>query len=345
MRLKPLQQQVVVVVGASSGIGLATARLAAARGARLVVAGRSAIALNRLVEELRAQSCEAIAVVADVTSETAVQRIADEAVRMFGGFDTWVNDPAVSAYAYCLQLPRQDMHRIIDTNFWGTVHGSRVACAQLCKTGGALINVGSVLSDVAVPLQGAYSASKHAVKGWTDALRVELLSQRAPVSVTLIKPSAIDTPYALHAENYLDDHTTHIPPVYSPRSVAAAILYAAEHPVRELIVGGSGKVLLVLATLSRSLLDRALASLFIPATHTGRPREGRPNLYEPSETLQEQGDYRGVTRPSVYTALAIRPALATTLAAGAAAALAGWWRNRCRAAASLPTAALRGENA
>ena len=333
MRLKPLNQQVIVIVGASSGIGLATARLAAARGARLVLAARSAHALGELVDELRARSCEAIAVVADVTSEADVRHIADEAVRAFGGFDTWVNDAAVSAYGYCLQLPLEDMHRIVTTNFWGTVHGSRVACEQLCRTGGALINVGSVLSDVAVPLQGMYSASKHAVKGWTDALRLELMHQRAPVSVTLIKPSAIDTPYALHAENYLEDHTTHIPPVYSPRSVAAAILYAAEHPVRELIVGGSGKILLVLNTLARPVVDRGLATLFIWATHTGRPRQGRPNLYEPSESLAEKGDYRGLTRPSVYSALAIRPALTRTLAAGVGVAVAAWWRARRSAAA------------
>jgi len=290
MRLKPLSEQVIVITGASSGIGLATARVAAARGARVVAAARSREALHALVRELSGKGQRAVAVVADVTSPADVQTIADEAVRSFGGFDTWVNNAAVSAYAYCLELPLRDMHQIISTNFWGTVYGSRVACARLTRTGGALINVGSVVSDVAVPLQGTYAASKHAIKGWTDALRVELRHRRAPVSVTLVKPAPIDTPYALHAANYLEDHTTHVPPVYTARSVAAAILHAAEHPVREVVVGGSGRVLSVLNTLAPSLVDRAMAGPFIRATHTGRPKEGRRNLYVPSEALDENGD-------------------------------------------------------
>jgi short-subunit dehydrogenase len=326
MRLKPLSEQVIVITGASSGIGLATTRLAAARGARAVVAARSRNALHELIAELSGKGQRAVAVVADVTSESDVQTIADEAVRAFGGFDTWVNNAAVSAYGYCLELPLADMHQIIATNYWGTVHGSRVACARLSETGGAVINVGSVVSDVAVPLQGTYAASKHAIKGWTDALRVELRHRRAPVSVTLIKPAPINTPYALHAENYLEDHTTHIPPVYTARSVAAAILYAATHPVREVTVGGSGKILSIVNTLAPSLVDRALAGPFIRATHTGRPKEGHVNLYEPSEALEEDGDYRGLTRPSLYGALATRPALTATLAAGAAVALSAWWR-------------------
>jgi len=328
MRLKPLSEQVIVITGASSGIGLATARLAAARGARVVAAARSRDALHELVRELSGKRQRAIAVVADVTSPADVQAIADEAVREFGGFDTWVNNAAVSAYAFCLELPLGGMQRIISTNFWGTVYGSRVACARLNRTGGAVINVGSVVSDVAVPLQGTYAASKHAIKGWTDALRVELRHCRAPVSVTLIKPAPIDTPYALHAANYLEDHTTHVPPVYTARSVAAAILYAAEHPVREVVVGGSGKVLSILNTLAPSLVDRAMAGPFIRATHTGRPKQGHANLYAPSEDLDEDGDYRGLTRPSVYTALVTRPALATTLSAAAALAVSAWWRRR-----------------
>src|SRR5690606_11811958 len=146
----------------------------------------------------------AIAVRADASMETDVVRIASEAERAFGGFDAWVNNAAVSAYGTCLDVSIDDMRRIMDTNFWGVVYGSRVACARLRKHGGALINMGSVLSETAVPLQGIYSASKQAIKGWTDALRQELLAEGAPVSVTLIKPSAIGTPYAEHSEKYIE---------------------------------------------------------------------------------------------------------------------------------------------
>jgi short-subunit dehydrogenase len=331
LRLKPVPEQVIVITGASSGIGLSTARAAAGRGARVVVAGRSRGALERLAAELDGR---ALAVVADVTSERDVRRIAAEAIRVFGGFDTWINNAAVSAYGPCLDVPLADMRRIMETNFWGMVYGARTACAHLQHAGGCLINVASVVADRAVPLQGIYSASKHAMKGWTDALRTELLYERAPIAVALIKPAPINTPYAEHARNYLADQPVHVPPVYAPRAVADAILYAAEHPVRELTVGGSGRLLSLVNTLAPRVVDRLMARLVIPATHSGAPRYGRPALYEPSEDLRERGDYPGVTRRSAYTALATHPAMlrlaAAGAAAGAAAALSAWAAHRDR---------------
>ena len=205
--LEPLGRQVVVITGASSGIGLATARMAVNRGARVVLAARSHAALAQLVDEITRAGGRAVAVDADVSDEAQVQRVAETAVQTFGGFHTWINNAAVSANGGCLDVTVSDMRRIMDTNFWGVVYGSRIACRHLMKTGGALINVGSVLSDRAAPLQGIYSASKHAIKGWTDALRAELLHAGASVSVTLVKPSAIGTPYAEHAKNYLEDRS------------------------------------------------------------------------------------------------------------------------------------------
>ena len=201
VQLKPLKQQVVVILGASSGIGLATARLAAARGARLVLAARSRNALGRLAAQLDSTGSRVVTVVADVSIEADVRRVADAALDRFGGFDTWINDAAVPPTAPASTCHSKDLRRIIDTNLFGCVHGSRVACAHLRRTGGALINMGSIVGDRAVPLQGMYSASKHAIKAWTDTLRMELQAENAPVSVTLVKPSAIDTPYAEHARN------------------------------------------------------------------------------------------------------------------------------------------------
>jgi short-subunit dehydrogenase len=333
LQLKPIHRQVVVILGASSGIGLATARLAAARGARLVLAARSANALRTLVREINGHAGIALEVVADVTSEEDVRRIADEAVRAFGGFDTWVNNAAVSAYGACLDVSLDDMRRIMDTNFWGMVYGARVACERLRQTGGSLINLGSIVSDRAVPLQGIYSASKHAIKGWTDSLRTELMHEGAPVSVTLIKPAAINTPYAEHARNYLPDQPTHSPPVYSPRSVAEAIVYAAEHPVREVAVGSAGKVLSLANAVSPGLVDTMMSRLLLPATHSGRPRYGRPALYQPTEDLREDGDYRGLVRSSLYTKLATHPKLSGLVGAAVAAAgmvVGRFWRQRYR---------------
>ena len=184
---------VIVILGASSGIGLATARLTASRRASLVLAARSTDALAQLVAEIRAAGGDAVAVTADVSIEEDVRRVAAVANPAYGHIDTWINNAAVSAYGACRDVPVSDMRRIMDTNFWGVVFGSRIACAHLEQRGGALINVGSVLSDRAVPLQGVYSASKHAIKAWTDALRDELRAAGTPISVTLIKPAAINT--------------------------------------------------------------------------------------------------------------------------------------------------------
>ncbi len=217
IRLKPLDQQVVVITGASSGIGLATARMAAAKGARLVLVARNDVALKEVVDEIRDQGGQAIHVAVDVASEGDVRRIADEAVAAFGGFDTWVNNAGVSVYGRTHEALIDDLRRTFETNFWGVVYGSRVASQHLRERGGAIINIGSELSDVPAPLQGMYSASKHAVKGWTDAMRMELQDEGAPISVTLIKPAAIDTPYADHAGNEMDDHPQHVPPVFARR--------------------------------------------------------------------------------------------------------------------------------
>jgi short-subunit dehydrogenase len=315
LRLKPLADQVIVITGASSGIGLATARAAARRGARVVAVARSRHALQQLVDEIRQQGGEALAVVADVGVEADVRRVRAEALDRFDGFDTWVNNAAGSVYGQCLDVAIHDMKRVIDTNFWGVVYGSRIACEHLVGRGGALINIGSEVSDRAVPLQGIYSASKHAVKGWTDALRAELEYHGAPVSVTLIKPGPIATPYAEHAKNYLDDAPVHVPPVYTPDSVAAAILHCASTPVRDLFVGSAAKMVSTLNKVSPRLTDKLVAHTVIPGTHSGKPRYERDALHEPSEDLRERGDYDGLVRPSLYAHASMHPMLAASVLA------------------------------
>jgi short-subunit dehydrogenase len=326
--LKPLKEQVIVITGASSGIGLATARMASRQGARLVLASRSDDALRQLAEEIRASGGHAVSVDADVGSETDVRRIAEEAVRAFGGFDTWVNNAGVSIYGRALEIPITDMRRLFETNFWGVVFGSRIASEHLRHRGGALINVGSEVSDVAVPLQVAYSASKHAVKGWTDGLRMELEQAGAPISITLIKPGPIDTPYTQHARNYLRDQPTHVPPVYSPDSVAEAILYAAVTPVRDLFVGGGARVMSTLGRVAPKLADRFGERVMISGTHSGRPRRNGDALYAAGGNLRERGDYQGLVRPSLYTKAAMHPVLTSAAAAGVGLIVTSWLRER-----------------
>jgi short-subunit dehydrogenase len=327
LKLKKLDEQVIVITGASSGIGLTTARMAAKRGAKLVLAARNDAALQQLVEEIQKEGGHAVAVKADVGSEDEVRRIAVEAQRSFGGFDTWINNAGGSIYGRCLDISIEDMRQLFETNFWGTVYGSRIACEHLRQRGGALINVGSEVSDVAAPLQGIYSSSKHAVKGWTDALRMELEDVNAPISVTLIKPGPIDTPFPEHAKNYLPDQPKHAPPVYAPESVAEAILYAATTPVRDLFVGGGAKFMSSMNKWAPRLADKVVGKTLISGTHSGQPRKGQNALYEagPGE-LRERGNYPGMVRTSNYTRASMHPALTLATAVGAGLLVASMWK-------------------
>lgn len=327
-KLKRIADQVIVITGASSGIGLVTARLAASRGARVILNARNEEALRKIVDEINASGGEACYAVGDVGKLEDVKNIADEAIRRFAGFDTWVNNAGVSIYGSVLDQSLEDHRQLFDTNYWGVVHGSMVACNYLRGHGGALINIGSVLSDIAIPVQGTYCATKHAVKGYTDALRLELEQEGAPISVTLIKPGAIDTPYTQHAKNLLPVEPMNPPPVYAPETVAEAILHCAENSERDLYVGGGGMVLAAAGHHAPRLTDKLIeATMFdLQKSDRPRPKARRDSLYAPIEDGEERGGYDGhVAESSVYTKAAMHPLLAGSLIAGLGlAAFAGW---------------------
>lgn len=327
VRLKRLRDQVVVITGASSGIGLATAREAARRGARLVLAARSEDSLRQLCDEISSAGGDATYVVADVGREEDVKRIAAEAIHRYGWFDTWINDAGVSIYGHLLEVSNEDHRRLFETNFWGVVYGSQVAARHLKNRGGALINVGSTLSDRAIPVQGMYSASKHAVKGFTDALRMELEAEGAPVSVTLIKPAGINTPYTRHAMNYQERAPTVPPPVYDARVVAEAILYCAENAVRDMFAGGGAKALSASGKYAPRATDKVMEATMFALQQSEKPARPREQnaLYQAGGGLRESGDYEGhVMRSSLYTKAAMHPLLAGALMVGAGLALAAW---------------------
>jgi short-subunit dehydrogenase len=318
LKLKRLENQVMVITGATSGIGLVTARRAAERGARVVLCSRNEPELRETVAAIEQSGGTARSVVADVANQNEVERLAATAVEEFGALDTWVNNAGVSFYGRLTEVAIEDMRRLFEVNFWGTVYGARAAVARLRRNGGALINLGSVLSDRAIPLQGAYAASKHAVKGFTDALRMELEEERAPISVTLIKPSAIDTPYFEHAKNYMAVEPKPPAPVYAPDVVANAILRAAEHPVRDITIGGGGRLLSALGTALPRLTDIYMERAMFSSQRSAVPSESRAgNLYQPAAGgARERGEYRGhVMRSSMYTKAALSPGKAL-LAAG-----------------------------
>ncbi|PTY04893.1 short-chain dehydrogenase [Opitutaceae bacterium EW11] len=324
---KPIQHQTIVLTGASSGIGLATARLAVGRGANVVLAARDGQALDSICSELNqgAHLGKALCVAADVSRRDDLQRVADTAIERFGGFDTWVNNAGVSIYGRLEEVSEEDSRQLFETNFWGTVHGSLVAVRHLKQHGGALVNLGSVASDTAIALQGMYSASKHAVKGFTDALRIELDAESVPVSVTLIKPGAIDTPYPQHAKNYLQEEPKHAPPVYTPDEVARAILHAATHAVRDLFIGSSAKAMSAFSRIAPRTMDRVAGPMMMrQQKRYERARNPSGTLREPGFGGRERGDQPGhVMRRSFYTEASMHPALtAGLLAAGGVGAFA-----------------------
>jgi len=325
VKLKKLEEQVIVITGASSGIGLVTARMAAKQGARLVLNARNEEALRQITGEINALGGEAIHVTGDVGRYEAVRTIGDEAVRRFGGFDTWVNNAGVSIYGDVLDQSLEDHRRLFDTNYWGVVHGSMVACGHLRIRGGALINVGSALSDRAIPIQGTYCASKHAVKGYTDALRMELEEAGAPISVTLIKPSAIDTPYRQHAKNLLPFQPLNPPPVYSPETVAEAILHCAEHSEREVYIGSGGKALAAFGYYAPRVTDKVMEATMFDLQKSDQPSSAnwKDSLHAPSEDGLERGGYPGhVAESSAYTKASLHPLWTAAAIAGAGLVLA-----------------------
>jgi NAD(P)-dependent dehydrogenase (short-subunit alcohol dehydrogenase family) len=325
LKLKRVRDQVLVITGASSGIGLVTAQEAARRGARVVLAARNQRDLARAVEAIRDDGGRATFVVADVADADDVRAIAGTALDTFGRIDSWINNAAVALYGRLDEVPVEDMRRQFEVNFWGAVFGSLTAVPHLQRRGGALINVTSALSDRDLPLQGIYCASKHALKAFTDSLRAELEEEGVPISVTLVRAAAVDTPFYDKARSYLASGPTPTPPVYAPEAVARALLTVAEHPHREVTVGAAGKLVSIPESatepagryLERTTFNSQLADMPVADARAG-------NLYDP---LEDDGgphsaQWRGAVRSrSAYTDVALNPGKAAMIAAAAGLAL------------------------
>ena len=280
-KLKKLSEQVIVITGASSGIGLATAEAAAKAGAKVVLAARSENTLREVAGRLGAN---ALAVGCDVADAAQVQRLAVAAVGKFGRIDTWVNNAGLGIYGRLDELDDADSRRLFDVNFWGVVNGCRAALPHLRANGGALISVGSEVSDAFVPVIGLYVATKHAVKGYIDCLRVEVEDvDKAPVSVTLIQPTAVDTPFPQHARNYMAYEPKLPDAQIDPSEVAAAILHAAEHPTRDKVVGAAGVMNTLMAKMLPGMMDKQVAKLAGEMHYDEPPRNPQGALRQSSE--------------------------------------------------------------
>lgn len=315
VHLKPIQEQTIVITGASSGIGLTTARLAAERGANVVLVARNDEALVKEADRLRSEGYRVDHIAADVGEREDMRRVVETVCERHGGFDTWVNNAGVGVYGTIEEISDEDHGRVFQTNYWGVVFGSTEALKHLRTQGGALINIGSISSELPAPILGSYTASKYAVKGFTDSLRLELMHDRAPVSVTLIQPSGIHTPFGEHAKNYREERSQVPPPVYHPILVARAILHAAVHPTRDIIVGESGLAQVRFAQWLPQLADRFFSWAFYKtALDKSHDRREADALHKPGSGGHPLGDQDShIFRISPYTEMQLRPQARTVL--------------------------------
>lgn len=300
LKLKALNEQVVVVFGASSGIGRETAKRFAARGAKVVVAARTDEGLESLVEEITRDGGEATALPADVTAFEQVEAVADRTVARYGRIDTWAHVAGVALYGMFDALKPEEFKRVIDTDLTGMAYGAMAALPHLKRDGGAFIGVSSVLAARSVPMLSAYCAAKHGAAGLLESLRLELRDQGAPVSVTNILPASINTTFFNKARTKMGVKPMGVPPIYQPNIVADAILYAAEHPVRDIVAGGAGKMIVAMQRLSPRLLDRLMRPIAIPAQQTDEPKsaDAPNNLFTPVEGYSHvQGDFDKQSMP------------------------------------------------
>ena len=314
MQLKPIEQQVVAVVGASSGIGRETARRFAERGAKVVVAARSTAGLESLVEEIQRNGGEATAITADVTIFADMQAVAARAVELYGRLDTWVHAAAVAVYATFEQTTPEEFRRVIDVNLVGQAFGAMAALPHLRREGrGALIHISSIEARRAFPYHSAYASSKHGIDGFLEVLRVELRREGIPIAVTNVMPAGINTPLFNKARTKLGVKPMPAPPIYQPNTVADVILYAAEHPSRDVIAGGAGRAFLLNQRLSPRLMDAIVERIGFRTQQTDEPKsEDAPtNLYGPIQGYDRvEGDFSDqALRRSLYNWLEMHPAL------------------------------------
>ena len=319
MKLKPIEDQVVVVFGASSGIGRETALQFAKRGAKVVVAARSRIGLDSLVDEIRQGSGEVVAQTAEAADYEQVVAVANLAVETFGRIDTWAHLAGVILYAPFEETEVEEFRRVIEVNLLGQIHGARAALPFLRREGrGALVHVSSIEALVSVPFQSAYAASKHGIKGFVDALRLELEHEGVPIHVAEIMPGATNTPLFAKGRTKLGYKPMPPGPMYEASVVAEAILYAAENPVRHLVVGGTSKALTIAQRAAPRVVDTALGVIGFTLQDTGEAKQtpAPDNLYEPLDGYNTvEGDFSHLARSaSLYTWAQTHPAAKWALA-------------------------------
>ena len=324
---KPLADQVVLVTGASSGLGRAVARLAGARGAKVVVTSRSAEALDACVREIQASGSEALAVPADCAVEDQVAQVVEQAIDRFGRIDSYVANAIVTVYAETYKYEPEELRRIIDVNFFGQVYGYWAVLPHLRESRGTFVSINSALAYRGIPLQAGYCASKAALRAFFESARVEIEKAGWDVAVSVVLPGAINTPQFDRDRQKLGKQPQPVPPIYQPEPFAAAVLHCCEHPVRELPVGWGAQKLLWGQKLSPRAGDVMLRRMGWSSQHTDedKPVDSPDNLFAPLPgDPGAHGRFDDRSRGSTaWTSLRLRRRLVGVVALGGAAMVAG----------------------
>jgi short-subunit dehydrogenase len=285
MSASDLRGRVIVVTGASSGIGRATALECARLGAGVVVAARRQTALETLVEECERMDGKAIAMAVDLGVPTAMDDLAELAVETFGAIDVWVNNAGLYAVGRFEDTPDDAFERIVQVDLMAVARGSRAALRAFRRQrSGVLINVSSMVGGLAGPYVSAYAASKWAVRGFSFALREEL-REDPDIHVCVVRPSSIDTPIFRQAANFSGRRIKALTPTYTPEQAASTIIRLIERPRREAIVGRSGQALALARHAAPGLVDRIFARRAVRDQFDGDEpaEETAGNLFEPDE--------------------------------------------------------------
>ncbi|HEX4697782.1 MAG TPA: SDR family oxidoreductase [Actinomycetes bacterium] len=327
--------QVVVVTGASGGIGRATAVAFGRRGATVALVARGEDGLQSAAEEVRSAGGRALVVPCDVADAVAVDAVAERVEAELGPIDVWVNDAFTSVFAPLDQISPDEFKRVTEVSYLGYVYGTMAALRRMkARDRGTIVHVGSALAYRGIPLQTAYCGAKHAIQGFHESLRCELLHEKSGVHVTMVQMPAVNTPQFSWVLSQLPRHPQPVPPIYQPEVAARAVVHAADNPGRrEYWVGGTTAATLAANAIAPGLLDRYLARTGFDAqqTEVAEPVDSPENLWKPADMSRDFGahgvfDDRSHDRSAQLWASQHHGALAAAAAGVAALGLALWRR-------------------
>ncbi len=266
------RDRVVVVTGASAGVGRAVARAFGQQGAKVGLIARTKEALDDAAREIERAGGEALVLPLDVADAEAVEKAADAVVARWGRIDVWVNDAMVSVFSPVKEMKAEEYRRVTEVDYLGYVHGTKAALKHMLpRDEGHVIQIGSALVYRSIPLQSAYCASKAAIRGFTDSLRCELYHDKSHVKLTMVQLPAVNTPQFDVVRSRLPNHPQPVPPIFEPEVIARAVLYVADHPTRELWVGWSAVKAILGQKVIPGLLDRYLGRMGYSAQQTDQP--------------------------------------------------------------------------